>query len=378
MDATRKIRYAVAGAGNIAQAAVLPAFDHARENSELAALVSSDPEKREKLAARYGVRHVGAYDQLESILAQAKIDSLYIALPNSMHREFAERAARAKVHVLCEKPMAMTVEDCEAMMRACRKAEVKLMVAYRLHFEEANLRAIEMAKNGKLGPVRLFHSSFAQQVRPGDIRTRAEVGGGALFDMGIYCVNAARAIFRDEPEEVFAYQVSHGDGRFHGVDATTVAVMRFPGERMATFSSSQGAAAIDSYRIVGTEGDLRVEPAYTHHGDLTHTLTVGAETRTTIFTKRDQFAPELVAFSRCILEGTQPEPSGEEGLADVRILQAIVRAAREGRPVKLGPFARSQRPDLRNEIAKPPVQEPKTVNAPSPSLPANGSVNGVR
>ncbi|WP_394842803.1 Gfo/Idh/MocA family oxidoreductase [Pendulispora brunnea] len=375
MDSTRKIRYAVAGAGNIAQAAVLPAFEHARENSELAAIISSDPEKRETLATHYGLRHVGSYDQLESILAQGKIDALYIALPNSMHREFTERAARAKVHVLCEKPMAMTEEDCEAMIRACRDANVKLMIAYRLHFEEANLRAIELVKNGTLGPVRLFDSSFAQQVRPGDIRTRAEVGGGALFDTGIYCVNAARAIFRDEPEEVFAYQVSHGDGRFRGVDATTVAVLRFPGERIATFGSSQGAATIDTYRIIGTEGDLRVEPAYTYQGDLTHTLTVGGETRTTIFTKRDQFAPELVAFSRCILEGTEPEPSGEEGLADVRILRAIARAAREGRPVKLGPFHVARRPDLRNEIAKPPVREPKTVNAPSPSLPSNGSVN---
>ncbi|WP_394832240.1 Gfo/Idh/MocA family oxidoreductase [Pendulispora rubella] len=378
MASTRKIRYAVAGAGNIAQAAVLPAFEHAQENSELVAIVSSDPEKREKLAAQYRVHHVGSYDQLESILAQAKIDALYIALPNTMHREFTERAARSKVHVLCEKPMAMTEEDCEAMIRACKKAEVKLMIAYRLHFEEATLRAIELVKNGTLGPVRLFDSSFAQQVRPGDIRTRPDVGGGALFDMGIYCVNAARAIFRDEPEEVFAYQVSHGDGRFRGVDATTVAVLRFPGDRIATFGASQGAAGIDTYRIVGTEGDLRVEPAYTYHDDLTHTLTVGSETRTTIFTKRDQFAPELVAFSRCILEGTEPEPSGEEGLADVRVLRAIVRAAREGRPMKLGPFERAQRPDLRNEIAKPPVQEPKTVNAPSPSLPNDGSVNVSR
>ncbi|HEU4532961.1 MAG TPA: Gfo/Idh/MocA family oxidoreductase, partial [Polyangiaceae bacterium] len=277
------------------------------------------------------------------------------------------RAARAGVHVLCEKPMAVTVEDCEAMIKATKAAGVKLMIAYRLHFEEANLKAIEIAQSGKLGQPKVFSSVFSQVVRPDDIRTKPELGGGALFDMGIYPLNAARNLFRDEPIEVFAACTGLG-GPFRGVDETTVAVLRFSGDRLAQFTCSLGVASVSSYRIAGTEGDLRLEPAFSYAGELKHYLTVGEKTEEHTFRKRDQFAPELVAFSRCILDGTEPEPSGEEGLADVRIMRALLQSAETGQIVKLEPFVRTQRPGIEQEMRKPPVKEPKTVNAPSPSV----------
>lgn len=176
----KRVRYAVVGAGNIAQVAVLPAFEHAHENSQLAAIVSGDPEKRGVLGARYGVATCG-YDDLEATIARERIDALYITLPNTRHREFVERAARTRTHVRCEKPMAMTSEDCEAMVTACEAAGVQLMLAYRLHFEEANLRAMEIVRAGRIGRPRYFSASFSQRVREGDIRTRSESGGGALF-----------------------------------------------------------------------------------------------------------------------------------------------------------------------------------------------------
>ena len=363
----KKVRFGVVGLGNIAQVAVLPAFEHASELCDLVALVSHDEKKRTELRKEYDVEHVGSYDDLERVLREAAVDAAYIALPNSQHREYTERCAHAGVHVLCEKPMAMTAEDCEAMIEVCRDNGVKLMIAYRLHFESANLHAIEIAHSGRIGELRYFSSAFGQQVREGDIRTRAEVGGGALFDMGVYCLNAARYLFRDEPEEVLAIQSAGHDPRFQGVDETTSAILRFPGDRLAQFTASQGSADVDEYRIVGTEGDLRVEPAYTYYGELLHHLTIGGETKTQRFDKSDQFAPELLHFAKCIRDDVEPEPSGEEGLADVRVLEAMAESARTGAPVKLAPFARTRRPGLELETRRPAVEQPKVVHAPSPT-----------
>lgn len=362
----KRIRYAVVGLGNIAQVAVLPAFEHAKENSELVALVSGDPKKLEELSKRYSVEHVGSYDELERVLEESQADVAYIATPNTLHRGLVERVAKANVHILCEKPMATSVADCEAMIRAAEENGVKLMIAYRLHFEEANLKAIEAIKSGKIGEVRAFTSEFAQQVKPGDIRTRREMGGGALFDIGIYCLNAARYIFQSEPIEVFAYQTS-GDERFEGVDETTMAVLLFPDDKVAQFVCSQGLADVSTYRVLGSKGDLKLEPAYGYANELKCHLTIDGNTEVTTYPKRDQFAPELVYFSDCVLEDREPEPSGEEGLADVRVLEAIKRSAESGQSVLLPNFERRQRPDMSLEMQKPPVEKPDTVHAPSPS-----------
>ena len=144
-----KVRYAVVGLGHIAQIAVLPAFAHARRNSVLTALVSDDSTKLRTVARRYGVRRTYSYDEYDECLQD--VDAVYIALPNSMHAEYTIRAARAGVHVLCEKPMAVTAEECRQMIDACREADVKLMIAYRLHFEELNLHAVELVRRGRIG-----------------------------------------------------------------------------------------------------------------------------------------------------------------------------------------------------------------------------------
>src|SRR5919202_1972868 len=200
----RLIRYAVVGCGHIAQVAVLPAFGNARRNSKLAAIVSGDPVKREELAKKYDVPRAVDYGRYDELLKGGQIDAVYIALPNSMHAEYTERAARAGVHVLCEKPMAVTEAECELMARTAREHRVKLMIAYRLHFERANLEAVEIARSGRIGEPRLFTSTFTMHVVPGNIRVKRAFGGGVLYDIGIYCINAARALFRQEPIEVRA------------------------------------------------------------------------------------------------------------------------------------------------------------------------------
>ncbi len=362
----KPVRFAVVGLGHIAQAAVVPAFKHA-ENCRLTALVSDDAEKAREVGEMYAVEHIVDYDQYDAFLAAGEVDAIYIALPNSLHCDFAERAAAAGVHVLCEKPMAVTEDECKRMITAAQRGGVKLMIAYRLHFEEANLRAIDILESGYIGEPRVFTSTFTMQVEPGNVRVRPELGGGTLYDIGIYCINAARYLFRDEPVEVVTASFNGGDPRFEGVDEATAAILRFPGDRVASFTSSFGVESVASYRVVGTKGDLRVEPAYDYANALKHFLTINGKTTETAFPQRDQFAPELIEFARCIREDRDPEPNGVEGLADVRIIEAIYKSAIERRPIHIPAIHKTTRPSLDQAIHRPAVKKPKLVGVESPS-----------
>jgi predicted dehydrogenase len=364
--AGRKVRYAVVGLGHLAQVAVLPAFKNA-PNSELVAIVSGEAEKRRKLGKKYRLEHVYSYEEYDRALAE--VDAVYLVVPNHLHREYTERAADAGVHVLCEKPMAVTEEDCESMIEAASNNHVKLMIAYRLHFEAANLQAIEFIKRGKLGNPRIFDSAFSQQVVGDNIRATepVEKGGGPVYDMGVYCINAARYLFRTEPTSVFAFSANDGEKRFAEIDEMTSVVMRFPDERLATFTCSFGAADVSRYTVVGTKGSLTAEPAYDYSIPLRQQITIGEKTTIKKYPKRDQFAAELVYFSKCVLENKEPEPSGREGLADVRIVRAIYQSACTGTPVELGELPSKKKPSIRQEIHRPAHGKPKTVNAESPS-----------
>ena len=362
---SKLVRYAVVGLGHIAQVAVLPAFKHARRNSRLVALVSDDSTKLEELARRYHVEATFSYDQYDACLKT--VDAVYIALPNSLHAAYSIRAAKAGVHVLCEKPMAVTVGECQAMIAACRKAGVKLMIAYRLHFEEINLKAIDLVRRGRLGAPKFFNSSFSLTVRPGDIRTRSKMGGGTLYDIGVYCINAARYLFRAEPTDVMALSVNAVPGKLPDIDETTGAVLRFGGERMATFVTSFNADDVAAYRIVGTKGQLHVDPAYEYAEGLGYELTVNGKTTRKRIGKRDQFAPELLYFSDCIRRNRAPEPSGEEGMQDVRIVQALYKSADTGRVVRIPPYRPTKRPTLRQRITRPGVNKPPLVKVQSAS-----------
>ena len=363
-----KVRYAVVGLGWIAQEDVLPAFAHA-ENSELVALVSSDPTKIEALSKQYGVQHNYSYDRYEDCLNSGEIDAVYIALPNHLHCEYTLKAAKAGIHVLCEKPMAVTVAECEEMIRAAQQNNIKLMIAYRLHFDSANMEAVKIVQSGQIGDVRMFGSMFSQQVVEGNVRMeKIEQGGGTVYDMGIYCINAARYIFADEPTEVVALSANNGEKRFTEIDEMTSAILRFPNERLATFTSSFGAAPVSTFQVIGTKGDLRMDSAYSYTGELKQQITIDGKTQERSFKAGDQFAAEIVYFSDCVLTGKEPEPSGEEGLADVRIIQAINQSAQTGKPVQLDPFKRQQRPTVEQVIMLPAQDEtPEMVNAADPS-----------
>jgi predicted dehydrogenase len=366
---TSRVRWAVIGQGHFAQTAILPAFAHARENAELVAIFSGDDDKREQLGKKFGVAHALPYEELDDFLATGKVQAAYVAVPNHRHKEMTLRAARAGVHVLCEKPMAVTSRECRDMIAACDDSRVKLMIAYRLHFEKANMGAVEEIRRGKIGDPRYFLSAFSFQVDPDNVRITmpTEKGGGPLHDIGTYCINAARYLFRAEPCEVIALGACRADDpRFKETDEQLSAVLRFPEERLATFTVSFGAHDTSTYTVVGTKGSIRLDPAYSHKGGLQMLERTERGQRQRAFPMADQVAPELVYFSDCVLRNRDPEPSGWEGLHDVRIIEAILDASHTGRKVQLELDERPQRPSRSQAIEKPAAREPAPIHADAP------------
>lgn len=362
----RKVRYAVVGLGHITQAAVLPAFENA-DNCELVALVSGDDDKLAEVGDKYDVDYRINYDGYRSFLEEGLVDAAYLAVPNHLHCDYTVDTAECGVHVLCEKPMAVSVEQCQRMIEVCERNDVKLMIAYRLHFDAANLDAIEFARRGELGELRFFDATFTQEVEQGDIRLGPiEEGGGTVYDMGIYCINAARYLFGAEPYEVMAWSESSDDPRFSDCDEMTSAILRFPGHRLATFTSSFGAANTDVFRLVGTSGELEMEPAFSYATHLSYKLRTNGGTRSHTFKKRDQFGAELIYFADCVLDDEHPEPDGYEGLADIQIIQAIYEAAQRGEPVQVEPVEEQIRPERAQEITQPGFEKPEEIKTSGP------------
>jgi glucose-fructose oxidoreductase len=362
-----KVRWAVVGQGYFSQVAILPAFAHV-ENSVLTALFSDDDTKLAALKSKYDVEHVLRYEQYDEFLRSGAVDAVYLALPNDMHCEFTERAAMAGVHVLCEKPMAVSVEECRRMITACETAQVKLMIGYRLHFDEAHLRVIDLVSSWAIGDPRAMTSLFSMPVREGNIRTQREHGGGPLFDIGIYCINAARCVFQAEPVEVVAFKATRpSDKRFNEVEEQVGAVLRFPGDRIATFASTFGGADVNDLRVVGTDGWIRLDPAFEFATPLRMETMIGGKHRKKRFRRHDQVAPEIEHFADCVLNDRQPEPSGQEGLADVAIVEAIYQSASSGRPVSVDLPSRRPGPIMGQARKMPASDAPTLVDAAQPS-----------
>ena len=360
----KKIRYAVVGLGHIAQKAVLPAFTNAKSNSRLVALVSGDQEKLKTLGEKYGVEKRYLYSEFEECLRHGEVDAIYITTPNSYHRNIMETAAKFGVHVLCEKPMAVTTEDCLSMISEAEKNNIHLMIAYRLHFESANLYALKLAHSKRIGDLKVFNSVFTFQVKDqNNIRLEeTERGGGPIYDIGIYCVNAARNLFKAEPIEVLAMSGSSKDSRFKKTEESVSCVLKFSEGRIASFSVSFGAFASADFDLIGTKGRLRLEKAYEF--DTTMNLKIYEDKKiiTRKYPRRDQFAPELRHFSDCIQKKKRPEPSGEEGLADVKIIEALLLSIDLRSPISVDEITKRSRPVETQRVSKPSFIRPKLFN----------------
>ncbi len=371
VEAGKKVRYAVIGVGWISQAAMLPGVEHTG-NSEVVALVTSHEQKAGKVGEKYGIKTVVSYNEYGDLLRSGEIDAAYLATPNFDHVNLAVQTLDAGIHLLLEKPMAVSVAECEQMIAAGERSGAKLMVAYRLHFEPGTLKAIERIREGEIGTVRFFNSSFSQQVSGQNHRAKHGFWAGPVPDMGPYPLNMVRNVFGAEPVEVAALGVNTDPERFADESGTpfadTVAVtLKFPDERVASFSVSYSGGDVDEYRVVGSKGDLYSNPAYQVGTSIEHELTVEKKKSTHTFQTTDHFGGEMKYFSECILNNSQPEPDGEEGMLDVRVLEAVEKALATEQVQHLPLYTRKRRPDPKQVQTLSKVKEPELVGAHKPS-----------
>lgn len=362
----RKVRYAAVAAGWISQGYFMPGVEHTG-NSELVAVVTSDPVKAAALTKRYRLQATYDYAEFDRLLASSSIDAIYLATPNFMHTDFAIRALRRGIHVLLEKPMAIREPDCQRIQEAAKESGAKLMIAYRLHFEPATLAALSLVRSGELGEVLWFDSTFSQKLRLDNHRAKNGFEAGPVYDMGPYPINAARNLFGAEPIEVSATASRHPELGFGDLDDTVSATLRFAGDRLATFVVSYATSAMDRYTLLGTKAAITMEPAYLFGKPLQYTLSVGGKQHQRSFPNTDHFGGETCYFSACILDGVDPEPDGEEGRLDVRVIEAIRRSLETGTPQKLPLVARHKQIELKNVQQLAAVKVPELVNAASPA-----------
>jgi predicted dehydrogenase len=336
-----QVGWAIVGLGQLTLEEILPAFGTCK-SSYPAALVSGHPEKARQLAEVHGVeaQAIYGYEDFDRIKDNGSIQVVYIVLPNSMHAEYTIRGLQAGKHVLCEKPMAASLAECEAMIDASRKAGKVLGVAYRLHYEPMNLTVMEMCRKKAFGKIKTFTASNCQNVKAPNIRLSGPLGGGPVGDVGVYCINAARYTIGEEPVEAIALQRQPDeDPRFREVPESVSFLLRYPSGVVAACECSFGTARSSSYQVLCENGSIQMNPAYTYSGLRLFTTSSKEDTprRTELLIEQvDQFAAEMDAFSRCVLENKPVPTPGEMGLWDMRIVLAVMESARLGGvPVKI-------------------------------------------
>jgi predicted dehydrogenase len=341
----KQIGYAVVGLGGLGdttQRGVLPAFARAAENSRLVAIVAADTARAQTLAQELNASAFH-YDELRQCLQRDDVNAVYLAVPNALHCDYAVEAARAGVHVLCEKPMAVMADECRRMIRTAQTNRVKLMLAYRLQFHPAHARALELVRGGAIGAPKTISSDFTIRVDdPEDPRRQRRLGGGTMYDLGVLAIHASRRLFGSEPAQVMAMTARNIRRNGGDVDEGTVALIRFPDDRLAHLHTSFGEEPLAALRILGEDGWIALDNAYRHDAPVTLELRRRGQHETLTFEPTDQFAAEISYFSTCIAQDRMPEPSGIEGLQDVRLVEAIYRSARDGRPVTLPRLARPE------------------------------------
>jgi predicted dehydrogenase len=346
----QRVGFAVVGLGKLSLGELLPAFAQCKL-SRCTALVSGDRAKAEKIAAQYGIdaKHIYDYASFDRLRDDAAVDVVYVVLPNGMHAEYTVRAAQAGKHVLCEKPMANSVDECQQMIDACKKAQKQLMVAYRMQYEPFNREVIRMARSGELGKLRNFVSSNGQMQRdPSEWRLkRALSGGGPLPDVGIYCLNAARYLSGEEPTEVSALvQRSPDDPRFREVEEQVDFALRFPSGFLASCACSYNTYDSKVYRLLGEQARVELDPAFPYRGQRMRVARAndhGADELIEPHVEaQNQFALELDHMAQCVRENLRPHTPGEEGMQDIRLIAAIYAAADSGKTVRLPALATGQ------------------------------------
>ncbi|MXV51400.1 Gfo/Idh/MocA family oxidoreductase [Pedobacter sp. HMF7647] len=339
----KRIGYAIVGLGHLSLAQILPAFGSCKYSKPVA-LVSGDAAKAQTVAAQYGipVKNIYNYQNFDEIKNNPEVDVVYIVLPNSMHAEFTIRAAKAGKHVLCEKPMATSVKDCERMIEACKTAGKQLMIAYRIQYEPHHKLVKDWVRNKEYGKVRLIEAFNAQNIGdPTQWRLKKSLsGGGSLPDIGLYCLNTARYLIGEEPVSVLATIYSTpNDPRFKEVEETVMFQMHFPNGTQVNSTTSYGVHESRRYRCYADKGGwFGLDPAFPYKGlkmEVSQARDAIEWKSNPSLEEKDQFALEMDHMSQCVRNNKKPFTPGEEGLQDQRIMDAIYESAHTGKIVKL-------------------------------------------
>ncbi len=305
---------------------------------EPVALVSGHPEKANKVAAKYGIdpKNIYNYDNFDSIKDNPAIDVVYIVLPNGMHAEYTVRAFAAGKHVMCEKPMANSVAECQQMIDAAKGAGKRLQIGYRMHWDAPTLACIKALCAGEIGRLEIIEAATGFNIgNPTQWRlNRKLAGGGCMMDIGIYSLSAARYLSGEEPTEVFAqtYQDT-SDLRFKEVEQNCDFQLKFPSGVMASGLSSY-ATSLNRYEVHGSKGFCVLEPGQAYHG-IKLQMNKGHGLVPVDVAEVDQFVGEMDGFAMALAGSAPFKATGEEGLQDMRIIEAIYESARTGASVKL-------------------------------------------
>ena len=312
--------FALVGLGNYATNNLAPAFAHTT-HCRLTGIVTGTPAKEAVWMERHGIpaANVYNYETYERMADNPDIDVVYVVLPNSMHAEYTIRAANAGKHVLCEKPMAISTMECAEMIAACEANERKLAIGYRLHFHPVHQAAIQWGQGAAMGPVKVVDASFGFRIgNPNQWRLKhALSGGGALQDVGVYAIQAARYTTGEEPVSITAQEIKTDPVKFREVDETIFWQMKFPSGAFANCSTSY-ATNFNRLYAGAERGWLTIDSAYGYGGQNARTSAGPIENPPS-----NMFAAQMDDFAQCVMEDRQSRVSGEEGLRDVRVIEAI-------------------------------------------------------
>ena len=340
MAGSKAVGYAVLGLGSIAEVAVLPAFRKSKK-SRVVALVSHDLGRARKMGKKFGVKDCFTYDDYDRCLNHPGVDAVFIASVNGAHAEQTVRAAAAGKHVLCEKPMANSVEDCRRMVEACRTNQVRLMIAYRKYFEPGSVALKKLVTSGKLGSLRHIFSTYTEIVDPVKARhwqlNPQLAGGGSLMDIGIYCVNTMRWLAGSSPLDATAHAWTDDPKRFSGVEDSIAFRLTHPGGLICQGTSSYSAMAASFVQVHGDKGWAALNPAFAFEEERRLFGKIQGRWFEQKFKVIDEFVLELDAFADAIRRHRDPEPDGMEGVRDIATVEAIYRSARENRTVSIEP-----------------------------------------
>ncbi|MGE9266970.1 MAG: Gfo/Idh/MocA family protein [Verrucomicrobiales bacterium] len=333
----KKLGWALVGLGSLSTNQLAPALAKCA-HSKLAAVVTGTPEKGGKWREKYGLAEdkVYNYENYDQIAEDPEIDVIYIVLPNSMHHEFTIRAAKAGKHVFCEKPMAVSAAECREMIAACDEAKVKLGVAYRCQFEPHHLEAMRFAREEVFGAVKHIDTGFGFRIgNPDQWRLRKELaGGGALMDVGIYALQAARYLTGEEPAEISALETKTDPEKFAEVDETIQWMMKFPSGKTANLTTTYAFSGMNQFTVYAEKGRFGMEKAFGYGGQKGWT---SDEKKPLEFEPIDHFQAEMDAFSLAILNEEEFAPAGEDGLRDLLAIESIYQSIKEGQPVAVKP-----------------------------------------